>query len=165
MDIIEKVIFLCEDAEVLKSDDSKTVLVQVKPRGRVHAIFGEDREMFIDFTDNQRDLFGGNSYLGAVMIDRDGNGYAVRHFYIKADAIELNGGNEGELIKPIEDDAESTDLIWNIGNHDKIPRVVFEYNYRGMKAYSPEVFEKNWARTSQLKFSIRTNDRGDGFTF
>ncbi|MBR0134057.1 hypothetical protein IJM16_02220 [Candidatus Saccharibacteria bacterium] len=163
MDIIEKVIYLCEDAEVLKSDNSKTVLVQVKPRGRVHAVFGEDREMFIAFTDNQRNLFGNNSYLGAVMIDRIGNGYAVRHFYVKANVVELNGGNDGERIRTIEDGMGRTDLIWNIGNHDMIPRDVFECNYRGV--YSPEAFEKNWARTSQHKFAIRANDCGDGFAF
>ena len=166
MDIIEKVIDMCEDAEVLQpEDDTKTVLTQIKPAGRIHAVFGEDREMFIAFTDNLRDLFAGNFYLGGVMIDRYDNGYAVRHFFIEANNIKLNGSGEGDLITPFDDDGGPTDLIWNIGDHDRLPRAAVEYNYREIMDMPLEEFEQNWIRTSQLKVEIKYNARGDGFTF
>ena len=140
MDIIEKVIDMCEDAEVLKPQAPQYILAEVKPCGRIHAVFGEDREIHIAFTDNLRELISGKYYLGAVMLDRHDCGTAVRHFYISANAMVLTSRENEQLITTVGSNSP-IDLIWNVGNHDKVPEI------------------------DRPKIDIRYNARGDGLTF
>ncbi len=163
MDIIEKVIDMCEDAEVIEPQIPTFVFTEVKPGGRIHAKFSEDREIFIVFTDNERELFANQTYLGGIMIDRHCLGYAVRHFFIKAKAIVLSNDEQNNLITTIG--GKWSDLIWNMGNHNRLSKMYLEYSYNHMLETSAEAFEECWEKASKLNVEIKLNDRGDGLKF
>lgn len=163
MDIIEKVIDMCEDAKVLEPQVPNFALAEVYKGNRIHVKFSEDREMFIVFTDNDRVLFANQTYLGGIMIDRHCLGYAVRPFFIHARAIVLSDDEHSNVITTIGD--KWSDLMWNIGNHDRLSKMYVEYAYKHIPETSEDAFEKCWEEASKLRVEIKLNDRGDGFKF
>ncbi len=152
MDItIEDVIDLCEDVDITEAQIENFALLKVSPGARYHVCYGKDSEHFLAFTQNYRDMFAGNQYLGGVFVSHVKQAYFINFFYIFAPAIVLSDSAAASHITPIG--GPLSHMV--MSNCDgKYLREGFKQAYRYEYDTDRERFEENWKEIANQSFKM-----------
>ena len=141
------IIMLCDYAPNTKPLFNGLALAEAYKRGSFRTRIN-DTEYFIAFTENTKNLFYEEEFLGGMIVIRKKGepkqGKLENHqFFVHAEAVGLSASPNSILLSPVGSNKPM--LFWN---YEDITKMREQYRFLYAKRYeeSPTQFEVNWGK-------------------